>query len=229
MSRRSAYIAGFIGVALAMIAAVYLPRCLPERDPEYAADLRACLNPCGEYAGGPIEKSNQEARIELQLHAITVPMGSSSLKDGESRGVVSNMFSFFSAVAGARQAHVMQGPLQAYNSGRAFAFPANLARDGFTELGLKWTGTPTLCKDGKIHLAIEAWWLSEKYRHHAKGAFLLDDCQTSYMGGMRIKTRNYISVPILCELPLIGEAFQDVEGREIDADLIFLATPKIVP
>ncbi len=242
MSRRKILIV-FIGLSL---VAVGLGFCIPQHEHDPLAErILAYLDLCGEQPGDKAMNSDKPATIQVEIRAVSLPAFSNHAKQGKPvAGVATDLLHFLSAVQNVRRAHITQWPRLTLSNGQPAVCEAPMVRrgigkDGATVLksyGFRFDATPTLRKDGRIHLQFAAELASPPDRHlpenvmHANASFVLNDQQTGVIGGLKRECidRSDYHVPMLSELPAIGPWFRVPSEREIDEELFILVTPKLV-
>ncbi|MSQ94363.1 MAG: hypothetical protein EXR98_07385 [Gemmataceae bacterium] len=240
MSRRKLLI---LVVGLALVA-IGLGFFIPHPEPG-AKQILACLDPCGEQPADEAMQSDQSATIELEFRIVAMPVFSEYAKQGKPvAGVATNLFQLLSAVQGHRSAHIMQNPRvttisrqPAHSQFGTLVYEA--AEDevpvfpGF--YGITTKATPTLRKDGCIHVQVDAELSFPRDKHlpaqvvRARASLVLNDQQTGFIAGLTRKSidRSDYRVPVIGDLPWIGDWFRLPREREVDEELLFLVTPRL--
>jgi type II secretory pathway component GspD/PulD (secretin) len=142
-----------------------------------------------------------------------------------------------------REAQIQVGeetPIRVIDASSAGTGGAARATVDFKETGIILNVTPHITNDGQILLQLHAEQSQLQnvggdlgynfFKRAADTKLLVSDGETAVIGGLTETTitKNRNSIPILGELPLIGNLFSQTNSQEQKQDLLILITPHVL-
>ncbi len=142
-----------------------------------------------------------------------------------------------------REAQIQVGeetPIRVIDASSAATGGAAVATVTFKETGIILNVTPHITNDGQILLQLHAEQSQLQnvggdlgynfFKRAADTKLLVSDGETAVIGGLTetTVTKNRNSIPILGELPLIGNLFSQTNSQDEKQDLLILITPHVL-
>jgi len=142
-----------------------------------------------------------------------------------------------------REAQIQVGeetPIRVIDASSAATGGAAVATVTFKETGIILNVTPHITNDGQILLQLHAEQSQLQnvggdlgynfFKRAADTKLLVSDGETAVIGGLTETTitKNRNSIPLLGELPLIGNLFSQTNSQEQKQDLLILITPHVL-
>jgi type IV pilus assembly protein PilQ len=142
-----------------------------------------------------------------------------------------------------RQAQIQVGeetPIRVIDASSAAQGGAAVATVTFKETGIILNVTPHVTNDGQILMQLHAEQSQLQqvggdlgynfFKRAADTKLLVSDGETAVIGGLTetTVTKNKSSIPILGELPLIGNLFSQTNSQDQKQDLLILITPHVL-
>jgi type IV pilus assembly protein PilQ len=123
-------------------------------------------------------------------------------------------------------------------SGGGNNFPRATVR--LQEAGIRLSVTPQVTNNGKVLLDVRAENSSAQLssaevgvvfnQQRAENRLLVGDGETAVIGGLTVteKSRVRTGIPVLMNLPFIGQIFRQTTTNEVKRDLLILITPHVL-